>query len=82
MNEQEKARELVERFYKATVSVESIGDKSSAKQCALICVEEIIGDLKSSLEQSKVIDLHPHVEGFVAGMIVWWQNVKSEIEKL
>ena len=74
MNEQEKARELVERFYKATVSVESIGDKSSAKQCALICVEEFLTEY-----DTKILSGRPsHLEARKA----YWQNVKSEIEKL
>jgi hypothetical protein len=52
----------------------------SAKQCALIAVDEIIKDLKESLKVAE--DLHLHARGLIIGSLVDWQEVKQEIEKL
>ncbi len=46
MNEQEKARELVERFLQQCFTNPQELMMVKAKQCALICVEEIIKTLK------------------------------------
>ena len=78
MNEQEKARELVERFENTEAIVFGCTDemgqspciisnkmqRKSAKQCALICVEEA---------WEEATELH---------RMDYWKNVKSEIEKL
>ena len=66
MNEQEIARALVESFLRYT-PVEY--EMEYAKQCALICVEEII-------------DANPRFPDNVTDTMLYWQNVKSEIEKL
>lgn len=87
MNEQEKARELVEIFrpfvdiYELSSNHEQISDVGStkletenAKQCALICVGEILAEY-----DTKILSGRPsHLEACKA----YWQNVKSEIEKL
>ena len=71
MTPQEKAFELVKRYLKFTDS-RQYPDKNgrNAKQCALIAVEEIL----------EAIDWHayeaPNKE------IFFWEQVKTEIEKL
>ena len=62
MKAKDKAKELVDRF--------RIGDrnmKSKAKQCALICVDEIL-EIKSVYHSIELDN--------------YWQEVKQEIEKL
>jgi hypothetical protein len=50
-----------------------------AKECALIAVDEVLNDLKESLEIAE--DFHPHAKGILAGSLLAWQKVKIEIEK-
>lgn len=50
-----------------------------AVQCAIVAVNEMINDLKQSFELSK--ELHPHANGLIAGSLVYWQSVKSELLK-
>lgn len=72
----EKAKELVENFYKFANSTDFDSDhgefftnnelwKNNAKQCALICVNEIITLRK---REGSIFD--------------YWEKVKQEIEKL
>ena len=78
MTPKEKALELVARF--DYLDITSGMKYQDSKICALICVEEILKNLKQDLEVSK--DLHSHANGLVAGNIFIWQQVKTEIEKL
>ena len=73
----EKAEELVEKYY-WTFGDGYLGEQHI--QCALIAVDEIINDLKESLEIAE--GLHPHAKGLISGSLVAWQKVKKEIEKL
>jgi hypothetical protein len=73
----EKAEELVEKYY-WTFGDGYLGEQHI--QCALIAVDEIINDLKESLEIAE--GLHPHAKGLISGSLVAWQKVKIEIEKL
>lgn len=76
MKPAEKAKELHQRFinvqvpYNDCMGGETIDvdmDYASAKQCALICVEEIMKEVEFINEGVQSID---------------WLEVKSEIEKL
>jgi hypothetical protein len=69
----EKAKELFDKFYKIEpVEPIYIGmDRGQAKQCALICVDEIIN----------------YMDKLVGGEVYYselnyWQEVKQEIEKI
>jgi pentose-5-phosphate-3-epimerase len=64
----EKAKELVEK-YAYHLWIDGICDYEQAKQCALIAVDEI---LDASLYYFD--ELSPYV--------IYWQEVKKEIEKL
>lgn len=83
----EKAKELVEKFAtffgkhdrQITDEPQPTIAIKHAKQCALICVEEIINDLKLSFDVCKEAQLHPHAEGLIAGSIVFWNDVIEEI---
>ena len=63
MTAKEKAKELFDRLDETLTYLES---KSKAKQCALICVDEILGG-------SRLF----YIEDYS-----YWQEVKQEINKL
>jgi hypothetical protein len=74
MTPKEKAQELFNKY--ATYVVMWTGgvevEKQNCKQCALIAVDEILSDYKNYL-------LHENTE--YKGLM-YWQEVKNEIEKL
>lgn len=98
MTPKEKAKELVDKFKKVELyhSMEptdfdcEIKDISSAsftaKQCALICVDEIIRSnpinwYNNGFEWEKELFTTPVNEGWVDGE-KYWKVVKNEIENL
>jgi hypothetical protein len=79
MTPKEKAEELVHKFKKYAYYPKTDNDmlfvnelNNNAKQCALIAVNEILSDYKNYL-------LHENTE--YKGLM-YWNKVKSEIEKL
>jgi hypothetical protein len=67
MTAKEKAKELVDKF--------RIGDrnmKSKAKQCALICIDEILQTIPKEVMSYKPFMMNTD----------YWQEVKEEINKL
>ena len=74
MTPKEKAKELVDKFYKIEpVEPIYIGmDKSQSKQCALICVDE---QIKGNENYKRYINNWQESNKY-------WQEVKQEIEKL
>ena len=76
MTKKEKANELVYRFYDYINFSECYqGSKASAKQSALICVDEILKDLNSNSEE--------WIKEFNGQIgINYWQGVAKEINKL
>ena len=71
MKAEEKARELVELFAPIMTNEDW---KEKAKQCALIAVDEILNfDIKAKNESQFIIE--KRIEEY-------WQQVKTEIEKL
>jgi hypothetical protein len=76
MTPKEKAEDLFQKMYNKLKDTKAIfleykSDKNSAKQCALIAVDEILGDIDDSI-------LHPQNKE----AIDYWQEVKQEIENL
>ena len=73
MTPKEKALELVNKFTEYTKVFDDcagwVNDEISAKQCALIAVDEIIDNIDGFLE-ARIWALD------------YWQEVKQEIEKL
>jgi hypothetical protein len=69
MTPQEKAYEIWQKMMNADVLVDSI----SAKQCALIAVDEIIESIPKEPSIYTVQSI---------GSIMFWFEVKQEIEKL
>jgi hypothetical protein len=79
MTPKEKAEELYQKFLRYAPAEEEF-EHVHTIQCALIAVDEILNDLKESLEIAG--DFHPHAKGIIAGSLLAWQKVKIEIEKL
>lgn len=68
MTPQEKAQELVDKMYGVT--------DYQAKQSALIAVDEILSEL--AYTQNYVEDAMNKIKVYIS----YWQEVKTEIEKL
>jgi hypothetical protein len=75
MTPKEKAKELVDKYFKLLNYefgdlVYSLSDKQP-HQCALIAVDEIIAQIEPSVSMD-----------VISARIKYWQEVKQEIEKL
>ena len=66
---QEKAEELVDKYYLLLQESKGYYDLPNAKQCALIAVDEMLDELSNE-------DLYKKSN------YIFWQEVKQEIEKL
>jgi len=66
MTPKDKAIELVDKFIGSMIRLEDKDWLESAKQCALIAVDEIFEYAKYDYDFNES----------------WWQEVKTEIEKL
>ena len=68
MKAKDKAKELVERFKYRTIRGTEFEAMSIslAKQCALICVDEILREIPKIFDSEEI----------------YWKEVKKEIEKL
>jgi hypothetical protein len=71
MTPKEKAKELFDKFYSAIPSDEIGENYNSAKQCALIAVDEILEDNVDDMSW-ELFDIR----------IEYWQEVEREIENL
>ena len=73
MTLKEKAQELYNKFYSAIPRVDDDGqhEHASAKQCALIAVDEILEVARDAYHE-EVLGIH----------MIYWNKVKQEIEKL
>ena len=80
MTPKEKAEELVRKMYQHQWRADTI-EFRNAKQCALIAVEEMLGEYQSmsDLESVLVINNKPT---FVVNQLVYWMEVKQNIELL
>ena len=67
MTAKDKAKELIQLFYnkQCSHSITELAYKS-AKQCALICVDEILREIPKRFDSEEI----------------YWEKVKKEIEKL
>ena len=82
MTPKEKAQELVDKYLKVSFGVveEYIPVPIVfAKQCALIAVDEILETLKIYLEKDTA---SKSVVNFAVSRIMYWVQVKKEIELL
>ena len=76
MTAKEKAEELVSKYY-AFIDFSEMyqGSSKSAKQCALICVDEILGIPSIQAAYAQGYSNSKSIESY-------WQEVKQEINKL
>ena len=81
MTPKEKAEELVKKYGKTLKKdLKGGGYKYNvlhAKQCALICVDEILKSVDTEYDIFK-----ENGANFKSGFLYYWQQVKTEIEKL
>jgi hypothetical protein len=87
MTPQKKAKELVDQYriiliHSETDAGEEILCTTIAKQCALVAVDGILEDNRTSLKLADDEDLHPHARGLILGSLAIWLEVKQEIEKI
>ena len=77
MTQKEKAIDLINKFYQRSTSY-SIDRKNqfeNAKENALIAVDEILKEFKSD-------ELYSSGENNINDFIIYWQEIKQEIEIL
>jgi hypothetical protein len=80
MTPKEKAIELYNKFYNTSSHPHHVESrKNNAKQCALIAVDEILNTLKVFPEKDTT---SKSVVNFSISRIVYWVQVKKEIEVL
>jgi len=80
--QQKKADELVERFRKyAKIGTDSpvTGRTENAIQCAIICVKEMIAELKSHVDNYD-LDFHFKEVSPTQTTIPYWQSVLNELK--
>lgn len=76
MDSKQKAEELVTKMqWSSWKTADYLHKDDEAKQCALICVDEII-------HESLKLEFKLNKSGNVTRNIQYWQQVKTEIEKL
>ena len=72
----EKAIDLMANFYAIKSNEPDYGmEWEMAKECALIAVDEILKEFKSD-------ELYSSGENNINDFIIYWQEIKQEIEKL
>jgi len=87
MSPKEKAIELVNKFYKYAndgrngIYYDSKVWTESSKQCALIAVDEMLGEYQSMSDLESKIIINDEVR-FVVHQLQYWMEVKQEIEKI
>jgi len=92
MTPKKKARELVVKMFESEhCGYKHIPNKNycdcvemeiyQAKQCALIAVEEMLGEYQSMSDLESVLVINNKLT-FVVHQLVYWMEVKQEIGKL
>lgn len=82
MTPKEKAGELIDKYYHLfSVELENTIADYEAKECALITVEEMLGEYQSMSDLESKIVINDEVR-FIVHQLQYWMLVKLEIEKL
>ena len=81
MTPKEKAKELVLKFYDYTIQESWQSKNYFAIECALIAVEEMLGEYQSMSDLESKIVINDEVR-FIVHQLQYWMLVKLEIEKL
>lgn len=77
MTPRDKAEELVEKMW---LKINCIDATSSAKQCALIAVDEIIKTSPNNLIKTEIES--DGIKSCFEWTLKYWQEVRNEIEEL
>lgn len=79
MTPKEKAKELVEKFRLNVQDYEGSGlNLFKSKQCALITVDEMLGEYQSMSDLESKIVINDEVR-FIVHQLEYWMLVKQEI---
>jgi len=82
MTPKEKAKELVDKFWYVEPEESCDGmEYQMAQQCALIAVEEMLGEYQSMSDLESKIVINDEVR-FIVHQLQYWMLVKQEIELL
>jgi len=82
MTPKEKAIQLVNSFDELGRDfTRGVSMKEFSKQCALIAVEEILSEYQSMSDLESVLVINNKLT-FVVHQLVYWMEVKQNIEKL
>ncbi len=73
MTAKEKAKELVQKYRGFCTETEEM-NQTTAKQCALICIDEIIEGINR-------LNFACHIKA-LQNDILYWEQVKTEIQNL
>ena len=79
MTAKEKAKELVQKYHDMIWETGNTISKPMLKQCALICVDEIVKILMNL--RGEFMDLK-NISYSKTESLEYWQEVKQQIEKL
>ena len=77
MTPKEKAGELYFKYHNLWIN----GNSIMAKKCALIAVEEMLGEYQSMSDLESTLVVEGQVL-YVIDKLVYWMEVKQEINKL
>ena len=81
-NSKEKARELFNKYADNFNFDDTYrGYKEQSKECALIAVSNMIDEYQSMSDLESKIVINDEVK-FVVHQLIYWMEVKQEIEKL
>ena len=87
MVEEDKAKELVEKFKEIEIDDGQMNGYGifmgleERKYCALICVEVMINNAKENFKLAQELN-HKQSEGLMVGDIVYWKKIKQDINNL
>ncbi len=82
MTPKEKAKELVDKMKLATDEFGYINiNIERHKQCALIAVEEMLGEYQSMSDLESVLVINNKLT-FIVHQLQYWMEVKQNIQKL
>ncbi|NML70007.1 hypothetical protein HHL23_09360 [Chryseobacterium sp. RP-3-3] len=80
MTPKEKAQELKNKFYQVTPSQISLGtERSLVIECTKITVDEIMSELQNVQDR---INLERKAVNYLENNLIYWKEVKQELEKL
>ena len=82
MTPKEKAKELVDKYSKRAEDLCEYTEYEYDKECALICVDEIIYTTKIKKYKANFIGNTLDAKDYTFKYSEYWKKVKKEIEKL